>query len=245
MSIIEISEEEKEWLKANYETLEIQQEIPLKLSGILQFDMFYDEEQYIINPDRECHPEKNRIIDSYQIEIVFENNELSALPKVREVEGRIKKAAERSEDPENLHVNPNETVCLCFRLEEEQRLPNGFNVRDFFYNLVIPFFYAQSYFEKFGIWPWGQYSHGIPALFEWYEDNKDRTDADLIQRCVELLKKDKNWSKYERLLRSKGKIKGHWECVFCSSSRFRDCHPKAFRGMWQLKNDMRVLSVKI
>ena len=126
---------------------------------------------------------------------------------------------------------------MTFLIGRFEKLPNGFNLRDFFYNLLIPFFYQQSYFEANNIWPWGEYAHGILGLFEWYSKIGAITKTDL-QVFINRLSQYPQWESIKIKLTQKEGIKGHHNCICGSSKRLRDCHPNVWRGLWKLNQDI-------
>lgn len=244
-----INNEDKQWLQDNYPTLKIQdgRDGIIEIVGVLSFNMAFlgQGKPYIINPPGD-YSEGIKIQDKYQIRIELKKSDFSDLPQVYEIGSRLNNIAQsRNLRTVDLHINPSGAVCLCIKPEEAGYLPSGFNLRDFFQNLVIPFFYAQSYFEKNNSWPWGQYSHGGIGLIEWYLRNQNQ-GPEVIKELFDRLKRDKNcWPMFQRLLRSKNAIKGHTECICGKKEKLRDCHPEIFKGIWKLKQDIKALKIQI
>ena len=236
-------------MKKHHPDLSFKAEIPTVLVGILKFDMCYDPvgKQYVINPGNDCGLKGERIRDSYEIEIRFEISAFSSLPQVYERGGRIDGVArDRKKRRVDLHFSRNEAACLCLKTQENEYLPQGFNLPDYFYNLVIPFFYAQSYFGKHGKWPWGEYSHEDLGYLEGYGDIAKRPEAESALECLALLKKYGRWNIYDELLKKRGKLKIHRFHCFCGSRRkIRKCHPKAFEGLCKLKEDIESLGFEL
>lgn len=223
---------------------------PLVLAGELKFDMVYNENngQQIISPGKDTKFQGERIIDSYNIEITFDERHASFLPQVREIGGKIGRVAEERNLPlEDLHINSasDGSACLCFELEEKDHLPNGFELPTFFCRLVVPFFYGQTFFKKYNRWPWGDYSHGDLGAWEWYESQKEKPTRDRVIKCIELLKKYRKWNLYRKLLLRKSVMKGHNPCLCGSGKKIRNCHPKILQGLWRFQEDIRLLSLKI
>lgn len=238
---LSINEDDQSWLQANYPGLKIYRNNVgvVEIVGTLSFSMiFLKEGGYVINPAPDFAGGL-KIEDEYQIRVELKKSSVSDLPQVYETGSRINDVAERRKlKLEDLHVNPNGAACLCIKPEEIQNLSEGFNLKDFFNNLVIPFFYAQSYFETMSGWPWGEYGHGITGLIEWYRDQRHFSTSD-ANVFLSGMKKYKDWPSYEARLRLRRGIKGHHDCVCGSNKRFRDCHKKVLEGLWKLKNDLR------
>jgi len=229
-----ISDGDIEWLKKNYSGLKFYSGNPPVIRGTLEFDALYK--------DKESEQDHPRIKDSYEIEIILSSKSPSILPRIRETGGRIKKAKEKfgKESLADIHVNPDETVCLCAYPEEKIKLPNGFDLKDFFGGLLIPYFYAQSFFEKTGKWIWGERSHGTLGLLESYFDNRgDGKNIGLTKGYIEDLKQLQDSELFYQTLFKRKKIKGHVPCYCGSKLKFRNCHKNAFYGLWNLKEDIK------
>lgn len=237
MSFI-ITSEEIKWLKNNYPGLSFYSNVSPAIRGLFKFEAVYKKEG-----SKENYP---IIKDNYEIEITLASNPLSSLPQVRETGNRIAGVIKRLEKtPADLHVNLNDTVCLCPYTAEKRKLPNGFNLKDFFNNLLVPYFYEQSYYEKHEQWPWGEYSHGELGLLEDYLENRgEGNNIELITEFIENFKKINFSNSYLQLVK-KDKIKGHVICFCGSGKRIRDCHNSSFRGLWYLKEDIKNNKIKI
>jgi hypothetical protein len=231
---------EKQWLKSSHPTLRILEKASVSISGQLHFDMVFDPTKslYIYHPNGEFTSSPNRIIDKYEIEVLFEESLL--VPKVRETGGRIVNVAKSlGKQLVDLHLMAEDgSCCMCVPMRVSAYLPNGLNLPDLFNNLVTPFFYAQGYFEKNHTWPWGEYSHGALGLLEWYEDFHGSGNGNEPHSVLLRLVSSPQWSRYRNLLETASNIQGHQECICGSRRRFRDCHGLAFRGLWKLKKDL-------
>lgn len=242
-----ISEDDERWLNANYPELKIGKDnvdYPPAIKGLIKFDMvfYHEDEPYVINPGPEHFASGYRIQDEYQIEIVLKSSEHSNLPQVFERGGRLESVVvDRDLKLTDLHINPEGVACLCLSIEEENYLPNGFTLQEFFNSLVIPFFYAQSYFEKNNSWPWGQYGHGSIGIFEWCSNQSNITE-DKVRELLDRLKRLTDWKKVQPYLDVKKKVKGHYDCLCGSKRKFRNCHEEALYGMRKMKQNMEAYS---
>lgn len=238
---LSIKADDKKWLNGQYPNLKIHNgnNSKTEIAGALNFSMAYQEgNPYVINPAPD-YAEGVKIQDSYQIRIEFEGSEFSDLPQVFETDSRIAKVAQsRNLKLEDLHINPSGAACLCIKPEEAGNFPAGFNITDFFNNLLIPFFYAQSYFELHNSWPWGQYSHRNLGFIEWYFHQREDAQQE-TNNIITRLKKYNNWHTLKQLLESKHKVKGHHLCICGKDEKFRNCHPEVLLGIWKLKKDIQ------
>lgn len=244
---LSIKADDEKWLNTCYPNLKIHNgnNSNIEITGTLNFRMAYQEgKPYVINPAPE-YAEGVKIQDSYQIRIEFKASEFSDLPQVFETGSRIAKVAQsRNLKPEDLHINPSEAVCLCIKPEEAGNFPAGFKIVDFFNNLVIPFFYAQSHFEQYNSWPWGQYSHGNLGFVEWYLRQKEVNFKSVVD-FLERLKKYNNWQTLKQLLEPKHNVKGHHFCVCGKDEKFRKCHAEVLQGIWKLEKDIKRFNIEL
>ena len=230
--MLNVSNSEVEWLKKSYPDLTFDYGTPSIIKGLFKFDAIYD---------------TLRVRDAYEIKITLSERSPSMLPVVKETGGRIKKAKEKhgKDSFADVHLYADDASCLCTYPEEKIKLPNGFNLKDFFEFLLIPHFYAQSQFEKTGRWIWGERSHGSLGHFESYLDFGNKNNPDLVKKYLEDLKKIPDSERFLRLLSRKDKIKGHVNCYCGSNKEFRKCHPEAFKGLWSLREDAWNMGIKL
>jgi hypothetical protein len=110
------------------------------------------------------------------------------------------------------HILKNGEACLGVRAEIGKHWPAGSTIVEFIDNLVAPFLAWQSYYDAFGkAPPWGERSHGIKGIYEFY--------AELLDWPVE-----KRLTGFMELLARKNRPKGHEICPCESGKRIRDCH---------------------
>ncbi len=230
-----LSEKDEVWLRDNCPDLYFDYEEQI-IRGEMYFKMYFssNEERYIINPDS-SHDVYNGVVieDVYEIEINLSDSRL--VPLVKETGGRILKSKEKwhLKSLSDLHINYNKTACLCVKTEEHSKMPRGFNLKDFFENLLIPFFYYQSFFEKYGREPWKGYSHGDLGILENYLSINVCTAKTIVLFC-------ENLSTILRIHITDNKIFKKYHLCFCNSGKqFKKCHKKAFYGYDKLRKDFR------
>lgn len=230
--ILNISEDEIQWLKRFYPDLNFVLGTPSVIKGLFKFDAIYD---------------SLRVKDSYKIEITLSDRPPSILPKVKETGGRIKMSKERYKKNSfaDVHLYTDDSSCLCAYPEEKIKLPNGFNLKDFFEHLLIPHFYAQSRFEQTGKWVWGDRSHGTLGLLESYLEFRDKDNLILIKEYIKDLRTINDSDPFVKLFFRKDQIRGHIRCFCGSNKEFRNCHKSAFHGFWNLKEDFRNSGIKL
>ncbi len=228
---LNLSNYDQKWLLTKYQRLSVSQKNGIDvISGALDFVATYAD---------------IKIQDTYQIRIELQSSSVSDLPIVIETGGRIKNIAKTRNIPIiDLHTNSNGTACLCLRLEESTFFPDRFSISVFMEKLVEPFFYAQSYYEDYNTWPWDTYSHGVLGWLEWYYDQKHHT-LNETEMFLEQLKNSKDWNQISFEIRGVKCIKGHHDCICGSKKRYRNCHEKVFRGLWELQHNIRRFGINI
>ncbi len=231
MASLELTENDKDWLWQKHPGLTVtgEADVPI-LVGKFSFDASYN---------------NSRIRDVYDIRIEFKPSIVSELPRVRETGSRIKTLAKaRSIQLADLHTYIDGTACLCVKPAEIQYFPDKFCFQKFIEKLVVPFFYAQSYFEQNGTWPWETYSHGSLGWLEWYLE-QGVTSRIVTKDFIYNLQSQRDWKRIRRALTRKGGPKSYRICFCGGSKSYWNCHQKAFRGLQKLASDIKSFEIKI
>ncbi len=232
-----LTNEDEEWLKARFPDLSIYfVDGLLDIQGNLVIDMFYDEtsseDKYIIFPDKVLQPSIKYIKDIYEVRIIFREDRF--IPSVYETAGRIRLFAQRNDIKlYDLHVNDSDDLCLCPKSLERIKLGDSYTIQDFFTILLIPFFYAQSFYEKNNRWPWHDYSHGDMGLLEAYADCSINSDSEVLCRETYIALKPN----IQSVITSEDSITRQSMCLCNSRDKFRNCHRRAWAGIKKLKKD--------
>jgi len=153
---LSISDQIEEFL-INYETFELSNETyPLLLEGVLD----------VTGP-------KGKLYDRFHISIEISEKYPKSLPKVKELDSRIPRIADR-------HINPDSSCCLCLPIAEDIFIKNGFELIEFYESLVVPFFANQVYYEKTDNWAVGEFAHGRKGMRQFYKDAFQTNDERVI-----------------------------------------------------------------
>ena len=159
------------WLKSSFPNLSYNAEAQ-KIEGELDFCAAFNRRsgKLQFGSDPTARTLYTYLCDIFEIEIhlgpgsVLENG----WPKVYEIGGRHTKIAGKNNvEPIDLHFFEDGACCLGIGYAREKDL----TIKQFLYQLVIPFFYRLSYTDKYGINAaqtnlWGEYSHGAQGLAE-------------------------------------------------------------------------------
>lgn len=236
-----LTNEDRKWLALNYPLLKIERSSPevLIIKGMLNFAVYFDKEkdqyQYTFKPTDVLSNEKYRISDSYEITIISSPPQGNTLPIVVETGDRILSLAKNQRLRLcDLHIDEKGRCCLFPKPFDKIRYPKGIGIQEFIYDLVIPFFYGQSFFGKYGYWPAGTYSHEDLGILEYYAElaSESPLTAEMVDMFFNSLSRTT-----QKLITDSMLISRQWECLCGMGTKFRNCHPKAMNGLKQLKID--------
>lgn len=226
----QITTDDGEWLRAHqpYLTVIKKDQFPTILKGLLVFDAVWisKEEDFIVNPEPADQARGEFITDSYKVSIKLAPTIGSALPTVKEVGGRIIPKDSR-------HIDSQSIGCLCSSLLEDKDLPDGYSIPDFFIRLVVPYFFAQTYYERHSRWPWPDLSHGSVGICEAYLASS--MDATKTALAVKELANQPNWHKSKTLL-----IARHGDDV-----PWKQRSPRGFKGLLLLRQNVRKYKIAL
>ena len=161
------------------------------------------------------YPEEKEWLEDFLIKIVFPHNYPTELPKIYETGNRIKPKNETT----HFYPDPDNYACLFYPTERYIYFPANepFQFKKFLEEPVKSFFFSQLYYIYHKKWPFGQRSHNIKGLLEFYEEFLGISfDQKSILTALSYLLKPQ--------------IKGHWLCP-CGNEKLRKCHVKKFRHL--------------
>lgn len=205
-----LSDEDRVWLSSEYPSLIIENN---KLHGEICFQRTAD---------------NISILECFNIQVILKYNEKSMLPKIICTDDKILKIAKAlNKELDNLHINHDKSFCLTVPQKEKDFFKDErFNIRDYFKNLVEPFLYWISYYERYGKAPWSEYSHGLLGIYEYIgEDNR------LIFRTIYKILKNEKQS-----LRKILKTYRQSKCICGSNIKMRKCHNHVWQGIKKIKS---------
>ena len=134
-----------------------------KITGELPICAAYDNDAGKLEIGEHARTMNRFISDAFKIEIHLDNLDGYGWPKVYEVGGRHNRFSQKYNVPiSDLHFfTDDDSCCLGIKYGGTR----NFRIKEFFLELVIPFFYRLSYTAEFGIEDsnkdlWEVYSHG-------------------------------------------------------------------------------------
>ena len=161
------------------------------------------------------------IRESFEIELIIPNGFPDALPRVKEIGGRIVADYE--------HRNPDGTLCLAVPVEQRRVFFEQPTLLGFVNRLVVPYLYGYCFWKKHGRHPFDEAAHGYEGILRHYVDTLGLRD-DLAALAVICFLFEHGY-------------RGHHECPCGSGLRVRACHGPALRALHEhhtpqtLRND--------
>ncbi len=162
-----------------------------------------------------CGSGGQKWLEDFLIKIIFPNDYPDTLPKVYETGNRIK----RKDANTHFYPEPDNYACLFYPTERYLYFPTNepFSFKKFLEGPVKSFFFSQIYYIYYNKWPFGERSHNIKGLLEFYGEKLGiPCDKKSISKALSYLLKPQ--------------IKGHW-CCPCGNDKLRKCHVENFRSL--------------
>lgn len=230
-----LSEDEERWLDSKYPGLASG---PSGVTGNIRFTATYNDRTRLFLILADGVPDT---VGGVQLSGCFdirieerEDKSVSALPALF-VEG-VDPILDR-----HFYVG-HKSACLCSPFEEDEFLEPTLQFDKYLEKLVIPFLYGQAFYSRHEHWPWPDYDHGSVGLLQSYSKLPGSHQA---TKCLRLLPRFGGWSRIRKLLTQRGEIRGHVGCLCSSARQIRLCHPEVLRGLTLLRNDVKVLRLKV
>jgi hypothetical protein len=201
------------------------------VSGRLAFKATSTSQGLILNPkfgqDTSNEEFRHYIADNYCVEFSWQGD----LPVLKETSSRvIHFAADNNLDSADLHINGDGTACLCSEPQLRREVRNGLTPEAYVHRLAIPFFYGQSFFQRFGTWPWRQLGHGYWGNIEWLGLTHDPSSEDVLAVVASLKIKEQDFKKILSI-----RPRRHHQCPCGSGKKISKCHSLLVPGIQVLQ----------
>lgn len=173
--------------------------------------------------------EDNPLDDSYDIRLELPYDS-KLRPRLRETAGRLQAVYESRQlsSPADMHIYENWNLCYAAPQEITLLYLPQPDIALFFEKYVGPYFYAQSFFEKYGKWPWDHLRHGAKGLIDWFILNYTLPGA-VRETAVEIhkLAKKQHADAVEIISRSRryDSFNPRSKCLCGSKYPYLGCHP--------------------
>lgn len=168
------------------------------------------------------------LVDTFKVEIGFGEHG----PYLRVLGTRLQETAQRfGKELIDLHVYKDQSACFAAPQQLWSDAASGMTPTEFIWHYVQPFLYEQAYFDRHGLWPWGELAHGAIGLIEWLARAPKRTDGDVFRTILCI---DAAGDCAKALIQSRARW--HHRCPCGSGKRVRTCHPEYKLGVDMIRS---------
>jgi len=222
-----ITDEDLQWLKKYLPAITINAD-RTEARGSISFIASYDKDAGLTWLLEENLKVPGEILNGTYEVLIIKSDDLNELPslQINLDEGKI-----------NIDRHFNQTdgkACLCGPVERGEFLRSEFLFIKFLERLIIPFLYAQTYFDKHRKWPWGELAHGSAGILQSFA-NSEGTKED-IEACLHEFRKDKsNWPRIKAVLSGHKRLTESSVCFCQTPKQIRKCHPDVLFRMGKFR----------
>lgn len=167
-------------------------------------DLKYNANKNILSGCIKIHKNCNdELIDGcYDLLIDFNK---SSIPYAYDIKGYIKSGYQ--------HKYLDDHLCLATDIEQYLFLNDCGKISLWIEKFVISYFISYEYYKRYGVFPFGEYSHGSKGIIEFYQNYFNLNSESNYKSLIEYI-----------LLK---KYRGHDLCPCGSNKRVRICHKNA------------------
>ncbi|WP_368293580.1 hypothetical protein [Dehalobacter sp. TBBPA1] len=126
------------------------------------------------------------------------------------------------------HRYPNGKFCLETDSKIRIRFIDGFDLMAWMSEFVEVYFFSYEYYERFGIFPFGERAHGSWGIIQTYQDFLEAKDEVETYKLMQFIKNQV--------------YRGHHPCPCGSKEPLRNCHGQA---MLRFYKDARIKQIMI
>lgn len=168
------------------------------------FEFFKRDNDYVFSGELVLNHVLNdvRMTGKFNLEIVVPEEFPLAFPVVKELSSCI--------DENYSHRYESGQFCLASNLELKMFFSRDSDICSFIEKYVIPYLYTYRFYEEYGVYPYGERSHGIMGDLEYL---KDLFEVDEWGQVLNIM-----------LFIVQSSYRGHLLCPCESGKRLRNCH---------------------
>lgn len=209
-----ITKEEIEWLTSSFPDLKIDEENGV-IEGSVSFTSVYDKSTNTFTAFMNPLTLYPGLILSGKYEIkIGRNSKERRMPKLWLPTDSYKWIPRR-----HFFDKGDGRACLTGPAEEDDLFTKGYSFLEYFERFVMPFLYAQTYFDQHGRWPWAEYDHNAAGVLQSFKNSKG-TESQVLA-CLNRLKESKQWDVVQAILQ--GRFDGK-KCVCGNGLMINKCH---------------------
>lgn len=190
-------------------------------------DIFKCEDDYIFSGEFILNHvyDEIRMTGKFDLEIVVPGDFPLAFPRVRELSNCI--------DEDYPHQYTNGQFCLASDLELRMFFSQDTDICSFIEKYVIPYLYTYRFYEEYGVYPYGERSHGTMGNLEYLQD---LFQVDDWKQVLDFM-----------LFVVQSSYRGHLLCPCGSGKRIRNCHGEILKKVMNaaLQDECRAILLEI
>ena len=156
---------------------------------------------------------------AYSLDIVIPVNS-DELPYVIDIDRQIRQ--------DYHHYYPNGVLCLATDSQIRIHFIDGLDLNAWMSEFVEIYYFSYEYYERFGIFPFGEREHGYWGILQTYQDYLKVKDEVVTIKLM-------------RFIKSK-KYRGHHSCPCGSGKLLRNCHGQS---MLRFYKDIRIKNIMV
>ena len=166
-----------------------------------------------------------RMTGKFNLEVVVPGDFPLAFPKVKELSNWI--------DENYPHRYTDGQFCLASDLELKMFFSQDTDICSFIEKYVIPYLYTYRFYEEYGVYPYGERSHGPMGDLEYL---KDLFGVDDWGQVLDIM-----------LFVVQSPYRGHLLCPCGSGKRIRNCHGEILKKVMnaELQDECREILLEI
>lgn len=166
-----------------------------------------------------------RMTGKFNLEVVVPGDFPLAFPKVKELSNCI--------DEDYPHRYTDGQFCLASDLELKMFFSQDTDICSFIEKYVIPYLYTYRFYEEYGVYPYGERSHGPMGDLEYL---KDLFGVDDWGQVLDIM-----------LFVVQSPYRGHLLCPCGSGKRIRNCHGEILKKVMnaELQDECREILLEI
>lgn len=166
-----------------------------------------------------------RMTGKFNLEVVVPGDFPLAFPKVKELSNCI--------DKNYPHRYTDGQFCLASDLELKMFFSQNTDLCSFIEKYVIPYLYTYRFYEEYGVYPYGERSHGPMGDLEYL---KDLFEVDDWGQVLDIM-----------LFVVRSPYRGHSLCPCGSGKRIRNCHGEILKKVMsaELQDECRAILLEV
>lgn len=153
-----------------------------------------------------------QLYKKYQIRIIIPLNS-DILPYVIDIGNQV--------DKNYSHRYVNGQLCLETDSAIRIYFINGFNLEIWLRDFVEPYYFSYEYYQRYGVFPFGERAHGISGILQTYGEYFNELDQVKVFKLMKFIQF--------------GRYRGHLPCPCGSGRKTRSCHGQFIQNFF--KND--------